>query len=153
LLLSPRQSRGFSYAFPVQNRGAAAGAGFHLKHDSRLGELFCNNATTHLLSTVSTHDAKAKGEGSMKTIQAICFVAAAAVASGLLSAPTSFAKNLNLQNQNHVGHCLGVGNCRAGRAGTSQPTQAQGAAGGAHGGLTASGAHSPAGGSRAGGRR
>jgi hypothetical protein len=152
LFLSPRQSRGFSCAFPVQNRGAAAGAGFHLKRDSPLGQLFCNNARTHLLSTSSTHDAKAKGEGSMKTIQAICFVAAAAVASGLLSAPPSVAKNLNLQNQNHVGHCLGAGNCRPGRTGTSQPTQAQGAAGGAHGGLTASGAHSPAGG-RAGGRR
>lgn len=88
----------------------------------------------------------------MKTIRVICLVAAAAVASGLLSATPSFAKNLNLQNQNHVGHCVGAGNCRPGHSGTSQPAQAQGAAGGAHGGLTAAGAHSATGG-RAGGKR
>jgi hypothetical protein len=88
----------------------------------------------------------------MKAIRVICFVAAAAVASGLLSAAPSFARDLNLQNQNHIGHCLGAGNCRPGRSGTAQPAQAQGAAGGAHGGLTSAGAHSATGGG-AGGKR
>jgi hypothetical protein len=57
----------------------------------------------------------------MKTMQVICFVLAIAVVSGLTSAASSFAKNLELQNQNHVGHCIGAGNCRSGHSGTSQP--------------------------------
>jgi hypothetical protein len=61
----------------------------------------------------------------MKATRVVCLVFAAAVATGL-SASSSDAKNLNLQNQNHVGHCDVVGNCRPGRTGTSQPVSAQG---------------------------
>jgi hypothetical protein len=52
----------------------------------------------------------------MRIARTIGFV----LAAGLLATP-SYAKDLNLQNQNHVGHCDGAGNCRPGHTGTSQP--------------------------------
>jgi hypothetical protein len=57
----------------------------------------------------------------MRSFQTIHFFVAVGLAAGLLSAAPSYAKNLNLQNQNHVGHCDVAGNCRPGHTGTSQP--------------------------------
>ena len=57
----------------------------------------------------------------MKALRTICFVFATIVAVGVLPAMSSSAKDLSLQNQNHVGHCLGAGNCRAGENGTAHP--------------------------------
>jgi hypothetical protein len=57
----------------------------------------------------------------MRAIQVVCLVLATAIAGGLLSATPSDARNLNLQNQNHVGHCDVAGNCRPGHTGTSMP--------------------------------
>jgi hypothetical protein len=85
----------------------------------------------------------------MKTIGVICVAAAAAVAGSLLATAPSLARNLNLQNQNHVGHCVGVGNCRAGRTGTSQPV----AGASPHGGLSSAGAHAALGGGGKAGRK
>jgi hypothetical protein len=59
----------------------------------------------------------------MKTTQVIGFVFATVVATGLLSAAPSYAKNLELQNQNKMeAHCAGAGNCRFGDNSTSRPT-------------------------------
>jgi hypothetical protein len=79
----------------------------------------------------------------MKTVQVICFVFATAVATDLLPAASGYAKDLELQNQNHVGHCIGAGNCRPGHTGTAQPVAGHRAAGGTHGaGSPVSGGHS-----------
>jgi hypothetical protein len=59
----------------------------------------------------------------MRTLQVICFAVAAAVAIGLQAPTPSYAKNLELQNQNKVeAHCAGAGNCRFGDNSTSRPT-------------------------------
>jgi hypothetical protein len=59
----------------------------------------------------------------MRTLHAICFAVAAAVAIGLQAPTPSYAKNLELQNYNKVeAHCAGTGNCRFGDNSTSRPT-------------------------------
>ena len=59
----------------------------------------------------------------MKTTQLIGFVFATVVTAGLLLAAPSYARNLELNNQNHVGVCAGAGNCRYGDNSTSRPAQ------------------------------
>src|SRR5262245_48759394 len=58
---------------------------------------------------------------SIRSVLGLAF--AAVVATGLVAASAD-AKgvNLNLQNQNHMGHCDVSGNCRPGHTGTSMPT-------------------------------
>jgi hypothetical protein len=59
----------------------------------------------------------------MRTLQVICFALAATVAIGLQWETSSYAKNLELQNQSKVtAHCFGAGNCRFGDNTTSRPT-------------------------------
>jgi hypothetical protein len=91
----------------------------------------------------------------MRSFQNIHFFLAVGLAACLLSVAPSYGKNLNLQNQNHVGHCDVSGNCRPGHTGTSQPTNGLGGlhSGGA-GGLSsqAAGGNHP-GGHGGGGRR
>jgi len=72
----------------------------------------------------------------MRIIQIVCFAAAVAATPSLVSAEPGVARNLNLQNQNHVGHCTGAGNCRPGRTGTSQPVASKDVPSGPHGGLS-----------------
>jgi hypothetical protein len=90
----------------------------------------------------------------MRSFQTIHFFLAVGLAAGLLSVTPSYAKNLNLQNQNHVGHCDVAGNCRSGHTGTSQPTNGLGGLhNGGAGGLSsqAAGGNHPGGHSRHGG--
>jgi hypothetical protein len=63
------------------------------------------------------------GDKSMRSVQVTCFALTTLVAIALQSAALSYAKNLELQNQNHVmGRCAGAGNCRFGDNSTSRPT-------------------------------
>jgi len=62
----------------------------------------------------------------MRSFPTIHFLLAVGVAAGLSAATPGYAMNLGLQNQNHIGHCNGSGNCRAGHSGTSQPTNGLG---------------------------